>query len=337
MTVSRVKKSDGCPAGQTPNRVWTLTTGKASAACFRRHLPLVALLVLGTIAAAQDHPTLGPGGCGLGQNNCHASEGGWWRQDPHRATVDKLYDALAMAEDYASRMGMAKGALFKGDQGCMRCHGTPVTGQETKETDDGVSCESCHGPGADYKEPHTEGDKSLGRNRPGYLQALKLGLKKLEDTAVRAENCVGCHYITEQKLLAAGHSDGRRFNYVSGIRKISAHWKRPVNEKADLNAEPFENEKRARPMPVAVVRPQSQTAPAQPPQTAQNSAPVQPRIETRIVYVPQAGKGDSAFPLTAGKAVELPPFPEINPEADVAEILAILKKRLELLYEKIEP
>lgn len=286
-------------------------------------------LAISPLAHAQTYQTLGPGGCGLGQNNCHATENNWWKNDPHRVTVDAFYADPESYQKIADLSGVGAANMFKGTSSCMKCHGTVVSGKESKDVEEGVSCESCHGPGSGYKDPHQEGEKGSGAARPGYVKALKLGMVDLKNLDRRADACVRCHYMTDEKLLAAGHPSGAKFNYITGIRtKVSKHWRRPATD-ADGDKSTFTKAMAARgPVPKTAVAP----AAVQPRAVASDGEggpvrrppppPRQPRADPSLV--PPASLGP----------VELPEFPEVTDSTSVDEILLLLKKRLELLYKK---
>lgn len=313
------------------------------------------------------YQTLGPGSCGLGQNNCHTGENEWWKDDAHHATVDAFYDDPTAYEKIARLAGVDTGSMLKGNQSCMSCHGTVISGKEAREAEDGVSCESCHGPGSAYKDPHSEGDPKLGVNRPGRIKALQLGMVELKNLDNRANTCVRCHYITDQKLLAAGHPNGANFNYISGLKKVAKHWKRQPGSE-DLTKAPFEKAMNAKgpvaqmvsvaPAPTAAAAPASPakteaapvtnvettTQPVKPaveaPPPARQKEPVtpSPAITLRQVAAPPPPMPTAVNTpmenMTPPAPLELPPFPSISDTVSVQEILLILKKRLELLYQK---
>lgn len=270
--------------------------------------------------AFAQHKTLGPGSCGLGQNNCHFNDNEWWKNDDHKFTVQSMYDALPQYEKMAELTGVGAANLFKGNNKCMGCHGTVISGKEASEVDNGVSCESCHGPGSDYKDPHSEGDPKGGKNRPGYTKGLQLGMRELAKLEVRADACVSCHYINDETLLRAGHPSGNTFNYAKGIRTISQHWDRPAAS-TDTDNGPFKKEMQKRgPIPEVAVAAQTQVVYQQ--------APRPPAPPPRISV-------DPFFPLKASKALNIEPFPIVPDSATFQEILLIVKQRLDLLYKQI--
>jgi len=322
-----------------------------------RGILLIAVLIVMPYPSLAQYKTLGTGSCGLGQSNCHTTENNWWKDDAHHATVDAFYDDPTAYEKIAQLAGVGAGNMLKGNQLCASCHGTVVSGKESREVEEGVSCESCHGAGSGYKDPHSE--------KPGgYEKALKLGMVELKKVDTRGNACVRCHYITDQKLLAAGHPDGASFNYISGIKKIAKHWKRPPAGD-DLVKAPFEKAMRAKgpvaqmvkvePVAAAVAGPAVKTVTTSEPSTKSEAAaaPIAPkpvRAEMPVVNTPKLIKPQAppmpppiptAVPLPAedvapAAPIDLPPFPSVSDTASVREILLIVKKRLELLYQRTE-
>jgi hypothetical protein len=308
------------------------------------------LALLPTISIAQKYQTLGTGSCGLGQANCHAREHDtWYKNDPHKVTVDAFFDDPESYERIAELAGVGAANMLKGNQNCMQCHGTGISGKENREVEEGVSCESCHGPGGGYKDPHSEGDPNLGVNRPGYIKALQLGLVKLKDADIQAETCVRCHYITDSKLISAGHSTGERFNYVGGIKKVSKHWRRSKVENYSAKG-PFDNAK-SRKGPVAKIAKVESPAPPPKPAAPQTDTPPAPQankpaapqptpqpVVARPTRAPVPPPPRPVAPLALPEKnlgpVDLPPFPAVNDSTPLPELLLILKKRLELLYQK---
>lgn len=317
---------------------------------------ILMLRAFATMAHAQ-HQTLGPGSCGLAQNNCHAKENTWWKDDAHKVTVDAFYDDPAAYEKIAKLAGVAAEAMLKGNQTCMTCHGTIVSGKESREVEDGVSCESCHGPGSGYKDPHSEGDPKLGVQRPGYSKGLQLGMVDLKNVDKRGMACVRCHFITDQKLISAGHPNGANFSYVSGIKKIAKHWHRPPAE-ADLNKAPFEKAMSAKgpiaqivkveapppaPMPTAMPAPAAVVAEPTREETAPFETPP-PSVAPAVTWPIASRATKPSAPIqeelleisqTNMAPLVLPPFPQVSDTASVPQVLLLLKQRLELIYGRV--
>jgi hypothetical protein len=293
---------------------------------------------------AQAQKTIGIGSCGTGQANCHVAEYKFYKVSPHNESLNKLYDDAEKAKSYGQKLGIPD--IFKGGTTCMKCHSTVAGGSGTAE--DGVTCEGCHGPGSDYKEPHQEG-KGGGASRPGYVKSLKLGLKDLKNLDVRARQCVYCHYVTDQKLLATGHKSGSDFNYVSGMRSVAKHWKRQPGPE-DLSRAAFDKARSARGPATAIA-----TSEPPKPSTAPSASSAEPAVEgtttgrrgtgSRPVRVvppppPPASAISEPLPDAASMAepgmvppLQLPPFPVLSDSIPIDKQLQIIKKRIQLLYQ----
>ncbi|PKP08297.1 MAG: cytochrome C554 [Bacteroidetes bacterium HGW-Bacteroidetes-4] len=111
------------------------------------------MFVLGTSTKAQDFEYIGAAKC----KPCHnaAPKGKQydkWASGPHANAMKSLSNEKSMA--YAKANGIADPTKEKS---CLKCHSTfhainPDLNMSLKE-DEGVSCESCHGPGSKYKSP----------------------------------------------------------------------------------------------------------------------------------------------------------------------------------------
>ena len=295
------------------------------------------------------HKTVGPDKCG----SCHrhSDQDEWWLDDKHYESADPLLAGEKKYLQIARFYGLGPSEMRKGNQVCMQCHGSIVSGKESRDVDLGVGCESCHGPGADFREPHQE--------KGSYEEAVRLGMVRLKDLQIRAKTCAGCHYITEPRLISTGHPTGSDFDF-SGRNSEIQHWEHPLASAANLKAayqsvvtdrgvipsvpiyrEPAVSE------PSPVVAATGQAA-----DEAELSASPSPGIEapteaTGVRRAPAArtaarpsraatrrqSKRRAAFQealVRTGKYLET--FPSIDEKATVEEILLLLKERLELLY-----
>ena len=144
------------------------------------HLALVAVaLVLPAMASAQ-HAYVGVKACTM----CHKSEKqgqqlAIWEKSKHAGAYTTL--TTARAEEVAKAKGLAKPAAESPE--CLECH-TIKGGPDAADIKQGVQCESCHGPGADYKS------MSVMKVR---ATAVAGGLNVFADKAAIEAMCKTCH------------------------------------------------------------------------------------------------------------------------------------------------
>lgn len=103
------------------------------------------------ILSAQDYTYIGVAKCKM----CHNTEkSGFqykiWSESLHAKSIATLSNAKSL--EYAKKNGIKDPAT---DPGCLSCHATAGSLKpaqiETLTMAEGVSCESCHGPGSAYK------------------------------------------------------------------------------------------------------------------------------------------------------------------------------------------
>lgn len=136
-------------------------------------------LFLGNVISAQIFKYIGADKCKLCHNKpATGDQYNKWLKDPHSQALKTLSNQHSL--EYAKKNGIPDPAK---DATCLKCHST-FAGVEAKLrgsilATEGVSCETCHGPGSSYKTP------AIMKNQ---LQAQKMGLivpdKKL---------CLQCH------------------------------------------------------------------------------------------------------------------------------------------------
>ena len=281
--------------------------------------------------------------------SCHGEQNAWWVDDPHYAAVEPFFDQAPKTVQIARLYGLKTSQLLRGNTICMDCHGTVVTGKEKREVQDGVGCQSCHGPAKDYLEIHQEGDKADGANRSGYLEALGLGMRKLKNLDVRASTCTGCHYVTDPRLLSAGHPSGKNFDYVAGMEQI-AHWSGPGADSGALTGA-FRTVLAARGTVPEVRFARFASASGSGGASAVGTADVgtaggaavstgsasrRPRPLRHRPPRPRPVDPRSVPDVRDVGQLELPPFPDITEETSVEDILLLIQERLRLLYETVE-
>jgi hypothetical protein len=193
---------------------------------------------------AQSQPTAGeagkfsgPGSCAA--SNCHGSVQPknvvriaqneysiWTAQDKHSRAYVVLSNPTSL------RMGKILGLEQppnKSDK-CLNCHALNAKPDQRAQTfqtlEDGVSCESCHGPAVGWLGPHTVKNWT-------HEQSLKLGMYDTRDLTKRTERCLSCHMGTAEKevdhvMIAAGHPD-LTFQLESFSSAMPRHWKPEPN------------------------------------------------------------------------------------------------------------
>ena len=351
-TLIEAGRDSGVPA-QSNNRTATPTAGNRPATTPRTTRTVVsqAVPVSGAfkraVHAPSNHKTIGPGQC----SGCHRHEtqSTWWFDDAHYNSANPFFEEDPKYMKIAKLYGLQTGQTLKGNQICMDCHGTVVSGKESRDVNDGVSCESCHGPAGDYLDPHQEGEKADGRQRSGLVAALGLGMLDVNQGAVRAKVCADCHYITDERLLSAGHHPGEDFDYAKGMAAIK-HWERQTPAAASLKSEYAALLASRGPVPKvrlareAVVETRTVAAPATAGgATATQAAPrgTVPAHQVARAPRPTPPKPRPVDPVAIPdpkqvKPIQLPPFPEIDENMSVEEVLLLMKQRLDLLHELVK-
>lgn len=187
----------------------------------------------------------GPGSCAA--SNCHGSVAPrtvvriaqneysiWSAQDKHARAYTVLSNPVSL------RMGKILGLEQppnKSDK-CLNCHAInakpELRAQTFQSLEDGVSCESCHGPALGWLGPHTLKDWS-------HERSLKLGMIDERDLISRAENCLSCHLGTrsmevDHTMIAAGHPD-LTFQLETFTSAMPRHWKPAQNASSWLNVQ----------------------------------------------------------------------------------------------------
>jgi len=166
----------------------------------KKSLILVSLsLFLVSTLSAQTFKYIGAAKCKMCHNKAATGEQyNKWLSAPHANALKSLSSQESIA--YAKKNGIADPTK---EANCLKCHST-YDNVDAKLRggifdDEGVSCESCHGPGSAYKSP------SIMKNQE---QALTKGL-----------------VLPDQKLCVACHNPEnpfhKEFNYDTFVAKIA--------------------------------------------------------------------------------------------------------------------
>ena len=142
-----------------------------------------ALAAAGPAAAGAEHDWIGVAKCA----RCHDKEligdqVAAWAAGPHRRAFETLANEESLA--IAKRMGLAQPP--QESDACLRCHQSAFGVAPTRiayELDpaEGVQCESCHGPGRDYRKKKIMSDRK------------KAEAKGLWDADGDPAICTACH------------------------------------------------------------------------------------------------------------------------------------------------
>ena len=162
-------------------------------------LILSLALFIGSTISAQDFKYIGAAKCKM----CHNKEDkgeqyNKWMAAPHANAMKSLSNEKSMA--YAKENGIADPTK---DPGCLSCHATAGAIDKSQnggiKMDEGVSCESCHGPGSVYK------NMSIMKSREKSMESgLILPTKEV---------CVTCH--NEKNPFH------KPFNFDEAVKKIA--------------------------------------------------------------------------------------------------------------------
>ncbi len=138
----------------------------------------LTLLIAGTVSA-QTFKYIGADKCKVCHNKpAKGEQYNKWAKDPHSQALKSLANQKSI--DYAKKNGIADATK---EPKCLKCHSTYDAVAANLRggilATEGVSCESCHGPGSAYKSPAIMKNQAL---------ALKNGLI-LPDEKV----CKTCH------------------------------------------------------------------------------------------------------------------------------------------------
>ena len=135
------------------------------------------------IQAQDGHSYIGADACSM----CHKTEKqgsqySIWQNSKHSKAFETLKSEKA--DQIAKEKGFTKPAIETPE--CLKCHASgydldaSMLGKKFK-VEDGVQCETCHGPGSDYKDMKVMKDKEL---------SIKNGLIAHEKLDAF---CTGCH------------------------------------------------------------------------------------------------------------------------------------------------
>lgn len=153
-----------------------------------------------------------------------------WQKDPHATAFDGGMSGKGLrsgllgdrAAAIAKKMGLGDPSREKL---CLSCHAGSVQPDHSAiplklplhgsagSIEDGVQCESCHGPGAAWIRVHQR----------DHTAAVSAGMFDLLAPGNAGQQCLACHKVIDPKLVLAGHPDQSRFNFGTYAASIK-HW-----------------------------------------------------------------------------------------------------------------
>ncbi|MBB73611.1 MAG: hypothetical protein CMJ75_03745 [Planctomycetaceae bacterium] len=174
-------------------------------------------------------------------SKCHPSELSAWRVSKHGKNAWDLLDH-PKAPDFAKKLGISAADIKSEKSVCTKCHGTHQKTAGKLTISKGNSCESCHG-GAGGDGGWLTVHSDYGQGTTGTLVALlaqreseatdhlvsrkaatrKAGMNRAEDTLALATNCLQCHIVPDEKLIAAGHPSSTKFEFVEWVQGEVRH------------------------------------------------------------------------------------------------------------------
>jgi len=188
---------------------------------------LGSTIVLGSDALAAEHKYVGVGDCG----KCHKKELmgdqlAAWKKGPHAKAFETLKGDEAAK--IAKERKLAVPAYESDD--CLKCHvtayGAPASAFKKKplKHSDGVQCESCHGPGSDYRKKKimSDLDKSIaaGMWEPGKDE--KICLKCHNDESPSWDASKGFVYEEAKKEIAHPIPEDVKGHYLEKEKALRA-------------------------------------------------------------------------------------------------------------------
>jgi Cytochrome c554 and c-prime len=168
------------------------------------------------------------GAASCSSSSCHGGAGEqhnqfivWSQWDFHQRAA--LILTTARSARVAERLSINDAAV---STRCTVCH-SPLTTissarlSDKNHPDNGVSCESCHGPAEAWLRSHTRHDYT-------YAMRVSAGMRDLRNMYVRANACVACHQTVDADVVDAGHPR-LVFELSTQMKAQPPHWRDPLD------------------------------------------------------------------------------------------------------------
>lgn len=173
--------------------------------------------------------------------DCHRPAHQAWEKSRHAASRSVL-DTPA-----AGRIREALGIKDAAETSevCAPCHATVRVADGRRRAISGVSCESCHGPAAEWLKVHA--DFGSGRTRatekPEHRddrlgQAIAAGMLRPDHFYRVVQNCFECHTVPNESVVnRGGHSAGSAIELVAWSQGVVRHNFGPEGRNAEAPIE----------------------------------------------------------------------------------------------------
>jgi hypothetical protein len=152
-------------------------------------LSLIAILFLVLLvhlpeAGAEQAQYVGNKKCAI----CHRAEFQTWQKEPHSRALETLKPGVKADAKIKAKLDPKKD--YTADASCLVCHNTGYGKPAAPGADlTNVGCESCHGPGSNYRTSAIMNKKKYQENREAqHKMAIEAGL--IEPTE---QVCTTCH------------------------------------------------------------------------------------------------------------------------------------------------
>ena len=160
----------------------------------------------------------------------------------HHSKTFKDLPRSDAAREIADKMGIRR---IKSESDCLACHFTVSSNEGEPKPIAGISCESCHGAGANWIDVHSEfggkdvkaEDEDPAHKVKRYEEAEAAGMIRPGNIYKLAQNCFGCHTVPNEELVnKGGHVAGSNFELVRWTQGEVRHnlWYSKDNTEASL-------------------------------------------------------------------------------------------------------
>jgi hypothetical protein len=182
-------------------------------------LVLASLLPVPALAGGSSRDpakVVGPERCA----ECHEAEAAAWKRTHHFQTFLDMH----RKEEAKAIIDKLGGSRIKVNPHCVSCHYTQGLKNDKPRSMWGVTCESCHGAGADWVDVHnaygpkgtTRETETPAHKKQRITAAVTAGMIRPSETYTVAANCFSCHTIPDEELVnVGGHKQRSAFELVA--------------------------------------------------------------------------------------------------------------------------